>query len=391
MIPQKTEKLIKKAVKETLSAEVLAGCSMLVLQKGEEIFYHQDGFADLSEGVPLQRDTLFRLYSMTKPVTAAAAMILMERGQIDLFEPVSHFLPGFANQKVDVKGTLEPVKREVCIKDLLDMTSGLLYGGEGAACLGMESLFSDLENRLYSDNPLTTVEAADAMGRIPLAFQPAESWAYGTSADVLGAVIEIASDKRFGTFLREEIFSPLGMEDTGFFVPPEKQSRLSKVYESDEEGLKEYRGSHLGIRNAMDEDPAFESGGAGLASTIDDYAKFAGMLLRGGEYGGARLLQPRTVKFLTSGALDEYPQRSFRNWQVLRGYSYGNLMRVLKNPEKAGILSCPGEYGWDGWLGCHFANFPAEDLTLLFMLQKKGVGNKTLNRKVWNILLSELS
>ena len=176
-----------------------AGSSLLVLQHGEEKLYAQSGWADRENQIPIQRDTLFRLYSMSKPVTGCAAMILLERGIIDLYEPVSQYLPGFKNCMVRGRGTPEPAARPVRIRDLLSMTSGLPYGDEETqAGKGALSLFAEIGRRLHSGNPLTTVEIANRMGENGLSFQPGERWMYGTSADVMGAVIEQASGMRFG-------------------------------------------------------------------------------------------------------------------------------------------------------------------------------------------------
>jgi CubicO group peptidase (beta-lactamase class C family) len=326
---------------------------------------------------------------MSKPVTAASVMILLERGEIDLYEPVSKFLPGFKNQMVARGNGLIPAEREVNLKDLLSMTSGLVYGGESKAGKDTEALFKEIDDRLLGDSPMTTVEAMNKLGTCPLAYQPGASWEYGTSADVLGAVVEVVSGKSFGQFLREEIFEPLNMVDTDFYVPEEKRNRLVKTYASNEEGdLEIYTGNNLGIINKMDRYPAFESGGAGLVSTIDDYSKFAKMLMNEGGLDGVRILKSKTVKYLTSGILSDDQQKSFNNWLTLGGHSYGNLMRVMTDCSRAGYIGSLGEYGWDGWLGAYFCNCPKDDLTFLFMRQKTDSGTTALTRKLRNIILS---
>lgn len=377
---------LEKVLRDAIGNKECAGANMMILKKGKEIFYHQDGCADLEEGLPIERDTIFRMYSMTKPVTAAAAMILLERGVIDLYEPVSKFLPGFKNQAVAVGDQLFSVEREVNIKDLLSMTSGLVYGGDDKAGQETEALFEEIDSRLLGDSPVSTYEAMNRLGKCALAFQPGSAWQYGTSADVLGAVVEVAGGMRFGEFLEKEIFEPLDMKDTAFWVPGEKRSRLAKTYEYDKNGeLIPYHGNHLGIISNMDRVPAFESGGAGLASTIDDYARFAGMLMNDGSLDGVRILKPKTVEYLTSCTLA--PEQQKYLWPALGGHSYGNLMRVMTDCGKAGILASPGEYGWDGWLGAYFCNCPREKLTFLFMMQKTDSGTTALTRKLRNIIL----
>jgi len=380
---------IKKVLRESIDNNEIAGGNLIVIKENKEIFYHEDGFADREVGLPIKRNSIFRLYSMSKPITATAVMILLERGEIDLYEPVSKYLEGFKNQMVDNGDKLIPAEREVTLKDLLSMTSGLVYGGDNKAGSDTEALFNEIDNRLLSNSPMGTVEAMNKLGRCTLAYQPGTSWQYGTSADVLGAVVEVVSGKRFGEFLKEELFEPLNMVDTGFYLPEEKRSRLIKTYASNGMGsLELYTENHLGIVHHMDRNPAFESGGAGLVSTIDDYARFAKMLMNEGSLDGVQILQSKTVKYLTSGTLNADQQKSFDLWITLCGHSYGNLMRVMTDCSKAGDLGSLGEYGWDGWLGAYFCNCPKDDLTFLFMMQKTDSGTTTLTRKLRNIILS---
>lgn len=380
---------VKKVLREGIENNYIAGGNLMVIKEGKEIFYHEDGFANKEGGVPIKRDSIFRLYSMSKPVTAVAVMILLERGEIDLYEPVSKYLPGFRNQMVDKDGSLVPAEREVTLKDLLSMTGGLVYGGANRAGKDTEALFKEIDSRLLGDSPMGTVEAMNKLGRCALAFQPGASWQYGTSADVLGAVVEVVSGKRFGEFLKEELFEPLNMSDTGFWLPEEKRDRLVKTYADNGKGeLVLYTGNHLGIVHQMDRNPAFESGGAGLVSTIDDYSRFAKMLMNEGSLNGVQFLRPRTVKYLTSSTLNAVQQKGFDLWLTLCGHSYGNLMRVLTDCSKAGDLGSLGEYGWDGWLGAYFCNCPKDDLTFLFMIQKTNAGTTSLTRKLRNIVLS---
>ncbi|CAM3136239.1 serine hydrolase domain-containing protein [Paenibacillus lupini] len=391
MLDQTAVSQLKATLRKGIENNEVAGANFMVIKDGREIFYHEDGLSDLETGRPITRDSVFRLYSMTKPVTATAVMILVERGEIDLFDPVSRYLPGFKNQLAEKDGELVPVEREVNIHDLLDMTCGLVYGGANAAGQATEALFREIDERLLGESPVSTVEAMNRLGECPLAFQPGSSWAYGTSADVLGAVVEVISGKRFGEFLQQELFGPLGMKDTGFWLPEEKQERLVKTYaDNSEGGLTLYEGNHLGIINQMDRNPAFESGGAGLVSTIDDAAKFTTMLINNGNLNGVQILRPRTVEYLTSGTLNARQQPAFESWHTMAGHSYGNLMRIVTDTKITGILASQGEYGWDGWLGAYFGNFPQEGMTILFMIQKKDAGTTPLTRKLRNIVLSSL-
>lgn len=391
MLQDQTKLVIKERLKSAINSNEFAGANIMVLESGKEIFYHESGLANIEKKQPIERNSLFRLYSLTKPVTAAAVLILVERGLIDLFDPVNHFLTGFNNQKVLEDGKLVDIKREVNIKDLLNMTSGLLYPSLDQAGKYVDMVFKDLDKRLLSTDPMSTLEFANRIGENPLAFHPGEEWAYGSSADILGAIIEVVSGIKFGDFLNSEIFLPLGMNDTGFYVPREHINRLVKTYETTpNNGLKLYADNNLGIINSMDRPPAFESGGAGLVSTIDDYAKFTSMLINYGKFGDVRLLKPNSVEFLTSQILTEEQSKNYKEWHTLSGYSYGNLMRVMVNPELCGGLARQGEYGWDGWLGCYMANFPQEKLTILIMMQKRDGGTTSFTRKIRNIILSSL-
>lgn len=382
---------LKETLQGTLQKAVenkeVMGVNLLVEKSGMERIYCQAGMADREKGTQMSEDTIFRLYSQTKPVTAAAAMLLMERGELDFYQRVAEILPSF--------GKIKSV-RPMLVHDLLKMTSGLAYPDETTeAGRASAVVFDEACARLDSENPMGTQELADRLAEGPLLDEPGAAFNYGTSADVLGAVIEKISGKRFSEFLREEIFEPLEMNDTGFWVPAEKQNRLAAAYETvtGEDGSREmvrYTGNNLAVRNDMAKPPVFESGGAGLASTLGDYMKFAGMLLNGGEWNGKRILKTETVKYLTGGELMPAQQEAFRDWVGLDGFSYGNLMRVCKNPAQCGMLCREGEYGWDGWLGTYFASFPKEKMTILIGLQKKDEEMLPLTRKIRNIILSRI-
>lgn len=390
---EKLSRKLELLLEQATEAGQIAGGNVLILQDGKEAACAQAGYADIEAGVPYQRDAIVRLYSMTKPVTAAAAALLVERGVLDLAESVENYLPGFHNAVVAEDGELMPAKRPVRIYDLLHMTSGLSYGGdtESQSSVETQKLFDRMEASLGTEHEMGTIEAANRMGLCPLAFHPGEKWLYGTSADVMGAVIEAASGMRFGEFLQKEFFEPLGMKDTGFYVPEEKQKRLAKVYEKTPDGLECYRGNHLAIKNAGDKAPAFESGGAGLFSTLDDYAKFAEMLLGQGSYNETQILSPQTVRSLTGGKLMPWQQEVLEStWDGLSGYTYGNFMRVAKEPAWTLMRTSVGEYGWDGWLGPYFCNSPADRLTMLFTIQLKDAGTTELTRKIKNVVWSSL-
>lgn len=382
---------LEDILRESVEKQEIAGGNLCVIHKGQEVYYTQAGFADISAGKKIERDSMFRLYSMSKPVTSAAVMLLVERGIVDLLDPVSKYIPTFANMKVATEQGDVALSRQVTIKDCMSMTSGLPYCYDpDDSSKDVGKVFTELDHRLYSDAPMSTMEFAEKIGRCRLAFQPGASWRYGVSADILGAVVEAASGVSFGTFLSREFFEPLGMKDTGFSVPKESMGRLTKVYEETENGLVEYHGNNLGIVNHMDTRIAFESGGAGLVSTIDDYKHFTQMLLQRGTYKGVEYLAPKTVDYMTNCRLLPQQQIAMDTWENLAGFTYGNLMRIMTDESLGVINGSLGEYGWDGWLGPYFSNMPKEDTTFLMMVQKVDAGTFTLTRKLRNALAAAL-
>ena len=318
-------------------------------------------------------------------------MLLLEDGKIDLLDQVSDYLPGFRTQYVIERGVIVPVKQPMTIQHLLNMTSGLVYLGENnPAEIRSEKLIEEIKSKLLTDHAMTTMEIANRVGKLPLAFMPGTIWQYGLSADILGAIVEVVSDMRFGEFLEKRIFEPLSMRDTAFYVPQDKQGRLAKVYRQTEQGLVEETGCHLGIQNKMEMPPAYESGGAGLCSTIDDYAKFAQMLLGHGTYNGVRVMAPKTVEYMTTAHVTPTQQRGVETWESLAGYTYGNLMRIMTDPGAGAGMGSMGEYGWDGWLGTYMMNDPIHDLTLLIMHQITDSGTTPYTRRIRNVMFAAL-
>lgn len=431
---EKTEVLIQKAIDKAVESHEVGGMNVLVTQNGKDRWYCQSGMQDIKKNQKLERNAIFRCYSMSKPITGVAAMMLVERGLLDFDEPVSNYLPGFKDQHVAVEdehdigenvspykaGLLAeiggkysddssipseiPIQSPVTIKNLLTMTSGLPYPDpDHIAGRGAGKVMDVVQQNLLTDRALGTVEIANRLGREPLRFQPGSHWMYGTSADVLGAVIEVASGQRFGDFLRTEIFEPLGMKDTAFYVPAEKQSRLSAIYENSasplepyEEGesipgtsLRKVTPSRHGVIYRGDRDPAYQSGGAGLFSTLDDYSHFGQMLLQEGSYGNERLLSEATVRYMTRNALLGQPKTDYESWQ--HGYGYNTLMRILERPSLSYIMGTVGEYGWDGWLGTYFSNLPASNATLVVGMQLINGSVTQTTRKVHNIVTAALN
>ena len=393
------ERIMKKGIDEGR----FAGASLLILRDGKELHFGTYGFANLEHGIPMKRDSVFRMFSMTKPVTATAVLQLVERGMLDLTDPVEWYLPGFSKPKVavldekpvngDARGRkfhIEPAKRAVTIADLMNMTSGVAYPGiEGPAQIEAASCLDFWIPNLRTYDRPGTVDLANAIGKCPLAFHPGERWMYGFSADVLGAVVEVVSRRSFGSYLRDEIFTPLGMMNTSFAPQPGMKKRMTEAYEANPEHpgvLRPYMDLNLGMGD-YPEKPLFESGGAGLLSTIDDYSKFAMMLANEGELGGSRILSANSVRFLHSNQLTDRQKVSL-DWDSLLGHGYGNLVRILESPAKAHTIAPAGEYGWDGWMGTYFVIEPVTKTVILFFRQQTGAGFDDITRLVRHIAYS---
>ena len=380
---------IQNIIADAVQNGECAGANVLVRKHGESILYAEAGMADIETGRPIRRNAIFRLYSQTKPITAAAVMILAEQGVIDLMDGVDKYLPGFRNpHMIDAQGKLHKLPRAPWIMELLGMTAGLCYPDADPAGQCAARVFEEAHRQIRTGGGIPTVEFMNRLGEQPLAFQPGTHWRYSTCADVLGAVVEVASGQRFGDFLQEKIFMPLEMIDTAFYVPQSKRDRFVTCYVRGKDGLTPWTGMNLAC-GVYDREPAFESGGAGLVSTLKDYSHFADMMMHGGVWRGRRVLSPASVKFLTTPQLNETQQRDL--WDSLDGYSYGKLCRVCVAPERVAGLALPGEYGWDGWLGTYLCNFPSEGITLLSMQNTTDCGTSAMVRKVRNALIAAMS
>lgn len=423
------ETLMKRAIDDGEAG----GMNLLLVQHGRPVVFAAEGTAR-ADGTPYCRDTILRLYSQSKPITATAVMILVERGLLDLDAPLSSIFPEFADQRVCVahdasitsdlpeedadhaaaalkkagadkenldsalmRGT-EPVRSPLTIRNLLTMTSGLTYpSSDSLAGQGSGAVYADLGKRLNTSDEMTTREFARRFASVPLHFQPGSHWEYGTSADILGAVVEAVSGQRFGDFLAQNIFEPLGMHDTGFWVPASKRDRLADIwddpihpFEPSHKGvLKFTRTNHLGINYTADHEPAFQSGGAGLSSTLDDYAHFGCMLLGHGTFDGTRILSPATVDYMTHDAITAQEHAEFEQWQS--GCGYNCLMRIVRDPSRTHHLAFTGDYGWDGWLGTYFKNMPTQDAVLVLGVQQANTGTTGVTRRLRNVVSAYLS
>ena len=356
--------LLQNTLSRFVSDGQIAGCVIRIMQDDEVRYEGAFGFADIEKQVRMSSaNTVFPIASMSKVVTVAGIMKLYEKGLFKMWDPVSEYLPGFkkpkiAREKPDGSYEIVDAKGEVTMRQLFTMTSGVPYDWKDTAAGRIR--YEKEQEWEKSGKPFPgTVEYVNLVGGLPLAFEPGEKWMYGFSIDVLGAVIEVLTGKSLGEYLKENIFDPLEMKDTGFFVPPEKLDRVATLYHINE-GLKAEE------RWYKTEKPEFESGGGGLYSTVRDYSRFAQMLLHGGTLDGARILGRKTVDLMSTDHLTP-EQRKGDSWDTQRGYGYGLGVRVMTNPELAGINGSVGEWGWDGAFGNWFCVDPKEKLTCVYL------------------------
>jgi CubicO group peptidase (beta-lactamase class C family) len=356
--------LIQNTLSRFVSSGQIAGCAVRIVRNDVTLFEGGFGYADIGKKDPMSpENTIFPIASMSKVITVAGIMQLYEQGLFKMWDPVSEFLPGFKNPKIakekpDGGYEIVDARGEVTMRQLFTMTSGVPYGwGDTAAGRIRIEKEKEWEN---SGKPFPgSVEYANLVGGLPLAFEPGERWMYGFSIDVLGVVIEVLTGKTLGEYLKENIFDPLGMKDTGFFVPAGKQDRIATLYHINE-------GMKPDDRDYPSSKPEFESGGGGLFSTVPDYSRFAQMLLHGGTLDGVRILGRKTVDLISSDHLTP-EQRKGDSWDTQRGYGYGLGVRVLTNPELGGHNGSAGEWGWDGAFGNWFCVDPKENLTCVYL------------------------
>ena len=384
------KKMIDAHMAPAIENGIPAGANIAVIYKGETVFEESYGYADAASKKPMTSDAFFRMFSMTKPVTAAAVMQLAERGKIELRYPLKWFISEFEDPMVAEGHVLRPAKRDITIADLLTMTSGIPYP-DGSFLSGQkmgEVWWTEGAKFDRGEEMLPTLEFVRKMGKVPLAFDPGEKWMYGSSADVLGAVVEVVSGKRFSEYLKENIFEPLEMYETAFYLTSDRYPRLATCYDYIN-GRQELYSWHNLCTTDYDKPVQFESGGAGLVSTIGDYEKFVKMLLGGGTYKGEHILGRKTVEYMHTNALSPQAMRT-ADWDSMKGQGYNCLMRTQTDRIASGMLCSEGTFGWDGWLGCYMSVDPAEELAMLYFIQQTNSGCTDHVRKLQNIIWSRL-
>jgi CubicO group peptidase (beta-lactamase class C family) len=358
------------ALQGVIDAGDLSGAVTLIWRKGEIVRVDALGRADLAAATPMRRDTLFRIASMTKPVTSVAALMLMDEGRFQLSDPITPWAPEFADMKV-LKSPTGPVEdtypspREITFDDLFTHRAGLAYGftSVGPIAHAHQRALGDVLN-----TDMTPDAWMAALGGLPLSFPPGERFHYSHATDVLGFIVGRIAGTGFREFLKDRIFAPLGMQDTDFFVPTERRDRAAVVYRQDDK-----TGALDPVAfKSTGQAPAFCGGGGGLISTADDYLKFARLLLNDGEVDGVRLLKPETVELMRANRLTE-AQRAidFLGMPFWAGQGFGLGVSMIKDAEKHAWMGAGsnGSFGWPGAFGTWWQADPAKDMILIYLIQ----------------------
>ncbi|MEE9229436.1 MAG: serine hydrolase domain-containing protein [Acidobacteriota bacterium] len=358
---------IGPVMQKYIDEKKVAGVLTMVARDGKVVHFEARGLMDIENNKKMAPDTIFRIYSMTKPVTSIALMMLYEEGRFRLSDPASKFIPEFEDLKVYAGGPKENMRlaeleRPVTIHHLLTHTSGLTYGLFGNH--PVDQLY--LEANLF-DTEVPTKEMAQKVLKLPLAGQPGTVFNYSVSTDILGHLIERISGRRFDEFLKERIFEPLKMKDTGFYVPAGKLDRFAVLYDVKEDGRLEL--SDAPATGSFAKPPAFLSGGGGLVSTASDYLRFAAMVLNGGELDGIRLLSRKTIELMTTNHLPDELVPIHVAGHPIDGYGFGLGFAVRVDLAQAASLGSVGMYFWSGMANTGFWIDPEEKLIAIIMAQ----------------------
>jgi CubicO group peptidase (beta-lactamase class C family) len=360
---------IAPVMQRDIAAGLIPGAVMLIARHGKLAYFEPFGMRDQARNAPMQRDAIFRLGSMTKPITIAAAMTLVEQGRLSLTDPISKYLPQFGHMEVGLE-LEDPVtgqsslrlveaRREIRVEDLMRHTAGFTYEalGEGPK---VKEMYRDAG---IGARNVTTADMVEKLARLPLMDQPGTVWEYGRSIDVLGRILELLSGMPLSEFLAKRMFGPLRMPDTGFWIPPEQQKRVADVLPAPPEERR--------LLLDVSKPPKFESGGGGLVSTAADYARFLQMLLNGGELDGVRLLSPKSVALMTTNRLG--PEVDTQGWRYYPGpgYGFGLGFAVRLDAGVGPQIGSVGDYFVEGLYGTFAFADPQEQLLAVFMIQSQ--------------------
>ena len=365
---------LHELMQQTVDKKQLAGVVTILARHGKIVDYRAYGLKDMASGTPMTKDTIFRDYSMTKPVTGVAMMILYEQGKWLPSDPISKFIPEFAHLKVykgmdaDGKMILVDPDHAPTMRELMSHTAGFTYGFFGNT--PVDKMYRDAH--LFQSKNLQ--EFVEKMATLPLLYQPGKGWTYSMSMDIEGYIVEKLSGKSLPDFMRDQIFKPLNMKDAGFFVPAEKRDRFSAVYTTGPNGELALAGAGPSGRSTdYASEPTMPSGGGGMVSTAEDYFRFAQMMLNGGELNGKRIVAPATVKLMTSNHVPAElltGQFGIGLMAMRPGFGYGYNCAVVFDPPEANLPEGKGTFLWDGAAGTWFWDDPTNDVVFVGMIQR---------------------
>jgi CubicO group peptidase (beta-lactamase class C family) len=362
--------LIAKTVNAEIARDQLPGAVLMIARKGKLVYAETFGYRDKAAGAPMQADAVFNIASMTKPMTAVAALQLYEQGRLLMDDPLAKYFPKFASMQVAVMDEKKenivdrvPAARKITVQDLFRHTSGLIYGGRGTTAV----------HKLYPEGsaaPAATMsgqEFLDRLSSLPLLYQPGTVWDYGFGLDVLGLIVEQLTEQPLGQYLRENVLEPLGMPDTGFLVPAEKAGRYARPLPVDPETGKPQS------MTALTKPWKFECGGGCAVSTASDYLRFALMLMNKGRYGGARVLGRKTVEYMLSSQIGPDVKNLVGNADPTRAdYGFGLGLAVRTTPGVVRMMGSVGDFSWPGASGTNWWADPREELAVVWMAQSPG-------------------
>jgi len=374
--------LIDQLIQDYVNKGYIPGGVFLIARDNQIVYHKNFGFRAVDKKVPYQKDDIFRIASMTKAVTSVAIMQLYEQGKLGLDDPVQNFIPAFKDSKVldqfndkDSSYTTIPAKSPITIRQLLTHTSGIVYGGFSQGPLRAIYIKKGLMDVGLSHPTLTTEEFINRLGTVPLAFHPGEKWNYGLNMDVLGRIVEVVSGNKLSDYFRKNIFEPLGMKSTYFYLPKEKQAKLVPVYAQREDGTLEMADNAGGISSALDyplqADHNHYAGGGGLSSTALDYATFIQALLGNGEYNGKRILSRKTIEVMTADQLIKLNQQG-TGYSNRPGETYCLGFSLITDQGKGISVKSPGTYEWSGYFNTKYFIDPKEQLIFVGMTQIAG-------------------
>jgi CubicO group peptidase (beta-lactamase class C family) len=362
---------IEKVIKADIEKGRLPGAVIAVARKGKLVYYEAFGFRDKAAGVPMTKDTIFNIASMTKPMAALAALQLQERGKLLTDDPLSKYFPKFAEMKVavlDGRGEIitatVPAERPITLRHLMMHTSGLVYGGRGNTAV----------HKLYPGGSsvagaqMTGADFMDELAKLPLLNQPGAVWDYGFGLDLLGQVVEKVSGQTLGKYFEENITKPLGMTDTAFFIPPEKAARYARALPTDPDTRVAQN-----VTPVLTQPLKFECGGGCLSSTVSDYMRFALALLNKGAYGETRILGRKTAEYMLTNQMGPEVKNLIANADPTRAdYGFGLGLAVRTEAGRGKLIGSPGDFNWPGASGTNWWADPKEQLAVVFMAHSPG-------------------